>query len=115
MKKRRSGTTPAPNYGEAQSTESQADFIHRLKVVLKELRETEVWLKIIVRAKLIQTSIKLSPLLQETDEFISILFKSIGTAKKKKERYRQKYLDIRYSVLDIGYLDFYLVYRPTKK
>ncbi len=82
----RSGTSPAPNYGEAQSAESRADFIHKLKVALKELRETEVWLKIIVKAKLIQPSTKLSPLLQETDELISILFKSIDTAKKNKER-----------------------------
>ena len=38
----RSGTSPAPNYGEAQSAESKADFIHKLKVALKELRETEI-------------------------------------------------------------------------
>lgn len=38
----RSGTSPAPNYGEATSAESAADFIHKLKVALKELRETEV-------------------------------------------------------------------------
>ena len=82
----RSGTSPAPNYGEAQSAESKADFIHKSKIALKELRETEVWLKIIVKAKLIQPSTKLSPLLQETDELMSILFKSINAAKKKKER-----------------------------
>jgi len=82
----RSGTSPAPNYGEAQSAESKADFIHKLKVALKELRESEVWLKIIVKAKLIQPSTKLSHILQETDELISILFKSIDTAKKKNER-----------------------------
>jgi len=50
----RSGTSPAPNYGEAQSAESKADFIHKLKIALKELRETEVWLKIIIREKLIK-------------------------------------------------------------
>ena len=82
----RSGTSPAPNYGEAQSAESKADFIHKLKIALKELRETEIWLKIIARAELIQPSTKLSPLLQETDELISILFKSINTAQKKLER-----------------------------
>ena len=82
----RSGTSSAPNYGEAQSAESRADFIYKLKIALKELRETEVWLKIIIKAKLIQPSTKLSPLLQETDELISILFKSIDTAKKKNER-----------------------------
>jgi four helix bundle protein len=80
----RSGTSPAPNYGEAQSAESPADFIHKLKIALKELRETEIWLKIIIRTELIKPS-KLSPLLGETDELISILFKSIQTAKKNKE------------------------------
>ena len=82
----RSGTSPAANYGEAQSAESRADFIHKLKIALKELRETEVWLKIIIKAKIIQSSTKLSTLLQETDELISILFKSIDTAKKNNER-----------------------------
>ncbi|MCK5113378.1 MAG: four helix bundle protein [Phycisphaerae bacterium] len=82
----RSGTSPAPNYGEAQSAESKSDFIHKMKVSLKELRETQVWLQIIVQAKLIKPSTKLSPLLQETDELISIFFKSIDTAKKNKER-----------------------------
>ncbi len=82
----RSGTSPAPNYGEAESAEPKADFIHKLKIALKELRETEIWLKIIIRAELIQPSTKLAPLLQETDELISILFKSVETAKKKKER-----------------------------
>ncbi len=78
----RSGTSIAANYGEAQSAESRADFIHKLKVSLKELRETEVWLKIILESKPIKSSSGLSPLLQETDELVSILFKSIDTAKK---------------------------------
>lgn len=82
----KSGTSPAPNYGEAQSAESGADFIHKLKIALKELRESEVWLKIIIRVKLIQPVEKLFPILQETDELISILFKSIDTARKNKER-----------------------------
>jgi len=82
----RSGTSPAPNYGEAQSAESKADFIHKLKIALKELRETEIWLKIIVRSGLIQQSATLVPLLKETDELIAILFKSVKTAGKKEER-----------------------------
>ena len=82
----RSGTSPAPNYGEAQSAESVADFIHKLKIALKELRETEVWLKMIIKADLINPSSKFDPLLQETDELISILFTSIDTAKKKKNK-----------------------------
>jgi len=81
----RSGTSPAPNYGEAQSAESKADFLHKLKVALKELRETEVWLKIIVKAEMIKPVSQLAPLLQETDELGAILFTSIETAKKRKE------------------------------
>lgn len=76
----RSGTSPAPNYGEAQAAESRSDFIHKMKVCLKELRETKVWLKMIVRANLIKSDI--SPLMKENDELISIFFTSISTAQK---------------------------------
>ena len=82
----RSGTSPAPNYGEAQSAESKADFVHKLKVALKELRETEMWLKIILKARMIKPVSKLTPILQETDELVAILFTSIETAKKRKGR-----------------------------
>ena len=82
----RSGTSPAANYGEAQSAESRADFINKLKISLKELRESEVWLKIIIKAKIIQPSTTLNALVQETDELISILFKSIDTARKNNGR-----------------------------
>jgi len=82
----RSGTSPAPNYGEAQSAESKADVIHKLKVALKELRETEIWLKVIQRAKMIKPASKPAPLIKETDELIAILFTSVETAKKGKER-----------------------------
>ena len=82
----RSGTSPAPNYGEAQSAESPADFIHKLKIALKELRETEIGSKIIVKAEMIKPASQLPPLLQETDKLIAILFTSIETAKKNKKR-----------------------------
>jgi len=82
----RSGTSPAPNYGEAQSAESKADFIHKLKIALKELRETEIWLNVIVRAELIKPPEHLAPLLKETDELIAVLFKSVETAKTSKDR-----------------------------
>ncbi len=82
----RSGTSPAANYGEAQGAESKNDFIHKLKISLKKLRETEVWLKIIVEAKLIEPPEKLSQLIQENDELISIIYKSIETAKTNNER-----------------------------
>ena len=48
----RSGTSPAPNYGEAQSAESRKDFIHKMKIALKELRESLIWLRIIERKPL---------------------------------------------------------------
>ena len=82
----RSGTSPAPNYGEAQSAESKADFVHKLKVALKERRETEIWLKVIQRAKMIKPASQLAPLIKETDELIAILFTSVQTAKKRKGR-----------------------------
>ena len=83
----RCGTSPAPNYGEAQSAESRADFVHKMKVCLKELRETRVWLLMIVRAKLIKPTSKLDSLIQETNEFISIFVSSIRTAKKAQKKF----------------------------
>ena len=75
----RCGTSPAPNYGEAQSAESRKDFIHKMKISLKELRETLVWLKIIER-KGYCDSTRLEPLMSENNELISIFVKSIQTA-----------------------------------
>jgi four helix bundle protein len=83
----RCGTSPAPNYGEAQGAESRADFIHKMKVCLKELRETRVWLLMIVRAKLIEPVSKLDSLIQESNELISIFVSSIRTAKKGKKKF----------------------------
>ena len=80
----RCGTSPAPNYGEAQSAESRSDFIHKMKICLKELRETKVWLIMIVRANLIKPESKLEPLINENDELISIFVTSINTANKNK-------------------------------
>ena len=79
----RSGTSPAPNYGEAQSAESRADFLHKMKVCLKELRETLIWLKIIERKPLCSKA-RLTPILTECDELISIWVKSIQTAERNK-------------------------------
>jgi len=82
----RCGTSPAPNYGEAQSAESRADFIHKMKICLKELRETKVWLIMIKRAKLISPISKLQPLIEENDELISIFVSSIKTSKQKAKK-----------------------------
>ena len=82
----RSGTSPAPNYGEAQSAESRSDFIHKMKVSLKELRETRVWLLIIQRKGLVQSETKLVPLLTECNELIAIFAASINTAERNKSK-----------------------------
>ncbi len=76
----RSGTSPALNYGEAQSGESRNDFIHKIKIVLKELRETLVCLKIIYRTGLYSSEEKLNVGLKETDELVAIFVKSTKTA-----------------------------------
>jgi len=75
----RSGTSPAPNYGEAQSAESRKDFIHKLKIALKELRETMVWLKIISRTG-IDSSDTTQKALEECNELIAIFVSSSKTA-----------------------------------
>ena len=78
----RSGTSPSLNYGEAQSAESRKDFVHKIKVVLKELRESFVCLKIIKRTKLFKTKEKIDKALIENNELISIFVKSVETAQK---------------------------------
>ena len=77
----RSGTSPALNYGEAQSAESRNDFIHKMKISAKELRETFNCLRIIKR-KAWHPEEKLSPVLDENNQLISIFVKSIETAQK---------------------------------
>ncbi len=81
----RSGSSPALNYGEAQSAESQNDFIHKLKVILKELRESKVCLKIIIRKPLLPIE-RVTPILNESNELIAIFLKSVDTANKNKNK-----------------------------
>ncbi|GAB4091328.1 four helix bundle protein [Flaviaesturariibacter terrae] len=78
----RSSQSPAFNYGEAQAAESNADFVHKLGIVLKELKECRVALKIVVKAQLI-VSLSLTAHLKETNELVSIFAKSIATARRK--------------------------------
>lgn len=79
----RSGTSPAPNYGEARGAESRADFQHKLKVVLKELKETMIWLKIILRAGMI-ASAKLTPLIDENEQLCRIVGASVKTSRSRQ-------------------------------
>ena len=78
----RSGTSVALNYGEAQGAESRKDFLHKIKVILKELRETMICLKLIKNKHLINTSFMIDKVVVENNELISIFVKSIQTAQK---------------------------------
>lgn len=80
----RSGSSPALNYGEAQSAESRNDFVHKFKIILKELRETNVSLKIIKRKPLTKKIELTDKAMKECNELISIFVKSIETANRNK-------------------------------
>ena len=82
----RSGTSPYPNHGEAQAAESPKDFIHKLRISLKELRETQRWLRLIQRVPLIKPQEKVDPFLKETEELIRIFVASIRTTQKNKKK-----------------------------
>ena len=78
----RSGTSVSLNYGEAQSGESRKDFIHKMKVALKELRETHICLKIIKDTNIVNPIKGFETALRENNELISIFVKSVETAQK---------------------------------
>jgi len=79
----RSGTSPSLNYGEAKSGESKNDFIHKMKICLKELRESHNCLRIMHRAGIYETEQESLDLIQECNELICIFVKSIVTATKE--------------------------------
>jgi four helix bundle protein len=81
----RSGTSPLPNHGEAQGAESKADFVHKLSICYKELRESRRWLRLIQRVPLIQPQGKIGSLIGETEELIKIFSASLRTAKGRRE------------------------------
>ena len=76
----RSGTSPGLHYGEAQAAESRKDFIHKMKVILKELNETQRNLKMMSRAKLHNNPTVINSAISESGELIAIFVKSIQTA-----------------------------------
>lgn len=77
--------SPTFNYGETQAAESRNDFIHKLGIVLKELKECRTALKIIRRKELIKPVSKLDDIYKETEELIAIVAKSIETTKKNRD------------------------------
>ncbi|HQW93219.1 MAG TPA: four helix bundle protein [Ferruginibacter sp.] len=87
----RSGTAPALQYGEAQSAESRNDFIHKMKISAKELRETYNCIRLIRKRKW-HAEDKILKVLDENNQLISIFVKSIETAKKNNTPKKDKSL-----------------------
>lgn len=81
----RSGTSPALNYGEAQAAEPKNDFIHKMKICLKELRETNICLKIIEKRKMLKNMSLIESVYGESKELVAIFTKSVETAKSKSK------------------------------
>jgi four helix bundle protein len=85
----RSGTSPLGNYEEACAAESRRDFIHKMRVCLKEVRESRAWLRLAARRKLVKAS-RLENLIDESEQLAKIIGQSIATAKgiRKKKRHQ---------------------------
>ena len=81
----RCGLAPALLYGEVQSAESRNDFIHKMKIAIKELKETRVCLKLIARKEMIKPTPPLNVVMKENEELIAILSKSVNTARENNK------------------------------
>ncbi len=79
-----SGTSPGSNYEEACGAESKSDFVHKMGIALKELKESLFWLRVIVRTELL-SPLRVEPLIHETQELCAIIAKSIKTAKRNSQ------------------------------
>jgi four helix bundle protein len=79
----RSGTSPAPNYAEARGAESTADFIHKVRIVFKELNETLIWLRVIQRSQLLKGDL-LQDILNENLELCRIFATTLKTTKQRQ-------------------------------
>jgi four helix bundle protein len=78
----RCGTSPLSNHGEVEAAESRKDFLHKLRICLKELRETKRWLRLVGRLKILQQSANPAACLNEVEELIRIFAASVRTAGK---------------------------------
>ena len=84
----RCGTSPGANYSEACVAESKRDFIHKLGVTLKELRESRHWIRIIIKSESLTTT-RMNPLLDEVEQLLRIIAKSVVTAKMNRSKNRE--------------------------
>ena len=85
----RAGTSPYGNHGEAQAPESADDFIHKMKLCLKELRETLRWARLIDRKRWLGGDAQLAFALRESEELVRIFKASIQTAERNRSNQRQ--------------------------
>jgi four helix bundle protein len=79
----RCGTSSLSNHGEVEAAESRRDFLHKLRLCLKELRETKRWLRLISRLNKLGTPANFTVCLNEIEELIRIFVASIRTAERK--------------------------------
>ena len=86
----RAGTSPYGNHGEAQAPESADDFIHKMKVCLKELRETWRWSRLVERKRWLAGDPQLAFVLRESDELVRIFKASVQTAERNRLARRRK-------------------------
>lgn len=97
----RSGTSALPNHAEAQAAESRRDFIHKLRICHKELRESRRWLRLIQRVPLLKPAL-VQALLDETDELVRIFHASIRTAGMSKANIQRSTSNVERSKLNVG-------------
>src|SRR5437870_10289879 len=81
----RSATSPAPNYEEGCAAESRADFVHKLSICLKELRESRTWIRLIIKTEMLPEH-RLGELLDECNQLSNIIAQSIVTAKENRNK-----------------------------
>lgn len=81
----RCGTSPAPNYGEACGAESKNDFIHKMGIVFKELRESRIWIRMIIKSELLPAK-RMNAVLDECEQLCNIVGKSLLTAKSNRSK-----------------------------
>ena len=97
----RSGTSPAPNYEEACAAESRADFVHKLSISLKELRESRCWIRLIIKTEMLPEH-RMGELFDECNQLCNIIAQSIVTAKKTRERRSHNNLQFSISIFQFS-------------
>ncbi len=96
----RSGTSPYGHHGEAEGAESRDDFVHKLRVCYKELREARRWLRLVQRTPLVTKPALLEGIIAEAEELVRIFAASIRTAESNREP-KKRNLSVKRSALNV--------------